>query len=435
MKRPTRPRALLSIAAAAALVGAFSINPFLNASASDHPKGDSTSAGNASSLLPEKKLILKSAKQVDLHNGTVRLPLHRGVANGKTVWYILTESSDVGLAADLDVNYAAKLTNLGVTCAACVQTVTETSAPDLKFGEATVHFAGAPDFSPTRVLVPGPTTLPATTVQPGAVGGPGYSPFIRIQGSPIVYNAPIVATGDDPFDVVTHSNTADRVLAIHPATAAGPGQFTQATVDLLVVRGFDAGQPILYISTEASDPLAAVLERATYVPLLNQASFLGGDDALGSGRERIFPFLNGQTGANNPNAQGLIHLIKDGHATEDANLANTALLAALENGGDARNVQGDFPTITDPRHALSYSPLWDAQVGQWTDKAVKQGLNTLQTDENQILNLAATRPDLLTGPGGAAYGSVGFVINCPVIAFTDKQPEEDLVDLVPNVQG
>jgi len=429
-------RALLALTAAAGVVGAFTLAPLFTASAAGPRSAFLTaSTTGGSSLLPSAKLILKSAKQVDLHNGTVRLPLHRGQAGGKTVWYILTESSDVGLAADLDVNYASKLTNLGISCPTCVQTVTQTSAPDLKFGEATVHFAGAPDFSPSRVLVPGPTTLPANTVQPGAVGGPGYSPFIRIQGSPVVYNAPIVATGDGPFDVVHHTNTGDRVLAIHPAAHAGPGQFTQATVDLLVVRGFDAGQPILYISTEASDPLAAVLERATYVPLLNRASFLGGDDALGSGRERIFPFLNGQTGANNPNAQGLIHLIKDGHATQDANLANTALLTALRNGGDARNIQGDFPTITDPRHSLSYSPLWDAQLGQWTDKAVKAGLNTLQTDENQILNLAATRPDLLTGPGGAAYGSVGFVINCPVIGFTNNEPKQDLVDLVPTAQG
>lgn len=420
--------------AALTVGGAFAVAPLITASA-DPPATSSTASIKKSSLLPASKLILKSAKQVNLRNGTVRLPLHRGKAGGKTVWYVLTESSDVGLAADFDVNYAAKLFNLGVSCPTCVQTVTQTSAPALKFGEATVHFTGAPDFSPRRVLVPGPTVLPAATVQPGAVGGPGYSPFIRIKGSPVVYNAPIVATGDGPFDVVHHSNTGDRVLAIHPAAHAGPGQFTQATVDLLVVRGFDAGQPILYISTEASDPLAAVLERATYVPALNHASFRGGDDALGSGRERIFPFLNGQTGARNPNAQGLIHLIKDGHASEAANLGNTALLAALAAGGDARNVQGDFPTITDPRHSLSYSPLWDAQLGQWTDKAVKAGLNTLQTDENQILNLAATRPDLLTGPGSAAYGSVGFVINCPVIAFTNKQPKQDLVNLVPKAQG
>ena len=431
---PLSRRLLASLAAVAA--AALASAQFSAPAAGQPASGRISAAAPAQSpLLPSSKLILKSAKQVNLRNGTVRLPLHRGKVGSKTVWFILTESSDFGLARDLDVNYSAKLTNLGIGCAACVQTVTQTSDPGLKFGEATVHFAGAPNFAPRRVLVPGPTTLPAKTVQPGAVGGRGYSPFIRINGSPIVYNAPIVATGDGPFDVVRHSNTQDRVLAIHPAAKARPGQFTQATVDLLVVRGFDAGQPILYISTEASDPLAAVLERSTYVPLLNKASFRGGDDALGSGRERIFPFVNGQTGANNKQAQGLIHLIKDGHATEDASLRNVALLAALRRGGDARNVQGDFPTITDPRHSTPYSPLWDAQLGEWTPKAVKARLNTLQTDENKILNLAASRPDLLTGPGGARYGSVGFVINCPVIAFTDKEPLADLVDLAPNAQG
>ena len=43
--------------------------------------------------------------------------------------------------------------------------------------------------------------------------------------------------------------------------------------------------------------------------------------------------------------------------------------------------------------------------------------------------------DLLTGPGGAPYGSVGFVINCPIIGYLDNQPTKDLVDLVPNAQG
>lgn len=432
-------KAVLAATAVAALAGAsfaqFTGTSAASAKASDAQSTDDHEAGRNTKLLDQRKLILRSAKQVDLGNDTVRLPLHRGEFNGETVWFVLTEASDFGLAADLNVNYSAKLTNFGISCLTCVQTVTETSDPLLKFGEGTIHFQGAPDFSPTRILVPGPTTLPATQVQPGAVGSELYSPFIRIEGSPVVYNAPIVATGDGPFDVTTHTNTGDRVLAINPAAPAGPGQFTQATADLLVVHGFDAGQTILYISTEASDPLAAVLERATYVPLLNQASFLGGDDALGSGRERIFAFINGQTGADNKNAQGLIHLIKDGHATEDATLANTALLKSLTKRGDARNVLGDFPTITDPRHSESYSPLWDAQLGQWTDKAVNEGLNTLQNDENAILNLAATRPDLLTGPDGAAYGSVGFVINCPVVAFIDKEPKADLVALVPGAQG
>lgn len=67
------------------------------------------------------------------------------------------------------------------------------------------------------------------------------------------------------------------------------------------------------------------------------------------------------------------------------------------------------------KHANAYSPLWDAQVGEWTQKAIDEGLNVRMTDENRILNLVAERPDLLTGPGGSPYASVGFVINCPTV--------------------
>lgn len=384
--------------------------------------------GQTRGLLPHRKIVLESSLRVDLTRDFVRLPLHQGTSNGTTVWYIITESSDFGLAADLDVNFAPKLANMSIACAACVQDVSLIEPKVNPFGEAVMDFPGAPDFSPDRVLVPGSTTpFPPDKAEPGAVATNGYSPFIRIDGSEAIYNASIVATGDGPFDVDTHNNTADRVLAIHPAKNVGPGKFSQASVDMLFVHGFDAGQPILYLSTETSDPIAATLERAIFVPALADSSFLGGDDFLGSARERIFPFVNGQ-------GQGFNHLITRGHATEDASFKNKGLIKALRNGGDALNVQGDFPTQSDPRHAFAYSPLWDAQVGEWTAKAVRLGLNTRQTDENEILNLAATRPDLLTGVGGAPYGATGFVINCPVIGFTDHRPVEDLVKPVRNAQ-
>ena len=185
-----------------------------------------------------------------------------------------------------------------------------------------------------------------------------------------MYSAPIVATGDGPFDVVHHTNTGDRVLGVHIAGPSAPGQFAESWVDILFVKGFDAGQPIVYISTDAGQPLSAVLERSTYVPALDKAAYNGGDDFLGSARERLFGFVNGQTGADNKEAQGFVHLVKDGHASEDASAGNTALIDALRNGGDLLNVFGDFPTETDPRHAQAYSPLWDAQLGQWTDKAI-----------------------------------------------------------------
>ena len=71
---------------------------------------------------------------------------------------------------------------------------------------------------------------------------------------------------------------------------------------------------------------------------------------------------------------------------------------------------GDFPTLTDPRHADAYSPLWDAQLGLWTAKAIKEGLDKRQIDENTVLNLAANRPDLLTGvnPATGAPRSLRF---------------------------
>ena len=125
------------------------------------------------------------------------------------------------------MNYAPKLGNLAIGDPEAVQTVTlESPTPDQnKFGQAVVDFQGAPDFSPTRIAEPGPTGFPLANFQPGAVAGPGYSPFIRIAGSPTVYSAPIVATGDGPFDVAHHTNTGDRVLGVHIAGPQKPGQF------------------------------------------------------------------------------------------------------------------------------------------------------------------------------------------------------------------
>jgi hypothetical protein len=432
--------ATLVLAAAAAAMGSQAL-----AGGKDAP-GAAKGLGQLSGLLPRDHLTTESAIQVDLSKETVRLPLYKGVAykgtpNQETVWYVLLDASDAGLAHDLGVNYAPKLANIGIGDPEAVQTVTlESPTPDQnKFGQAVVDFQGAPDFSPTRIAEPGPNGFPLAKFQPGAVAGPGYSPFIRVAGSDVVYNAPIVATGDGPFDVVHHSNTGDRVLGVHIAPPSPPGQYLESYADLLFVKGFDAGQPILYLSTDAGQPLTSVLERSTYVPALDKAAYNGGDDFLGSARERLFGFVNGQTGADNKQAQGFVNLVKDGHASEDASAGNIALINALRNGGDLLNVFGDFPTLADPRHADAYSPLWDAQLGLWTDKAIKEGLNTRQIDENVVFNLAATRPDLLTGINPAtgqpaAYGASGVDINCAVIGFTAKAPTANLAAPVPNSQ-
>src|SRR2546426_5598893 len=395
MKRIGKFRATAIAALTLAILAAAVASQALGGS--QHGSKSASGLGPLTGLLPRDHLTEESAIQVDLSKETVRLPLYKGKANGETVWYVLLDASDAGIAHDLGVNYAPKLGNLTIGDPAAVQTVTLDSPTPAQnpFGQAVVDFQGAPDFSPTRIAEPGPNGFPLANFQPGAVAGPGYSPFIRIAGSQTVYSAPIVATGDGPFDVVRHTNTGDRVLGIHIAGPSKPGQFAESWVDLLFVKGFDAGQPILYLSTDAGQPLTAVLERSTYVPALNNASFNGGDDFLGSARERLFGFINGQTGATNPQAQGFVNLVRDGHASEDASAGNTALINALRNGGDLLNVFGDFPTLRDPRHADAYSPLWDAQLGLWTQKAIDLCLEQRQIDEYVVLNMAVSRPALM----------------------------------------
>jgi hypothetical protein len=443
LARKRRPVAVLGALAAAASLGlagwgaAALAAPNAPAGRAGQVPGEARGLGQLSGILPTDKLTLPSTIEVNLSKEYARLPIYPGIAYAGTkhaekVWYILEDASTQGAADDLGVNFAPKLANIGISCPKCVQTVHLINPPPSQnhFGPAPLSFAGAPDFSPTRIATPGPDGFPLAKFQPGAVAGPGYSPFIRIAGSDTVYNAPIVATGNGPFDVVNHTNTSDKVLGIHiaPSPADSPsGAFKESWADMLITKGFDGGQPIVYLSTDAGQPLTAVLERSTYVPALNDASCNGCDDFLGSARERLFGFVNGQTGVGNAESQGFQHFAKDGPISENAVQTNTKFINAMRYGGDILNVFGDFPTLLSPRHADAYSPLWDAQLGLWTPKAVKEGLNKRQTEENRVLNLAFSHPDLLTGVNPATgkpqlYGSVGVDINCAVIGYTAKAP-------------
>ena len=378
-------------------------------------------------ILPKDHYSLDSARDVDAAKQTAILPLHRGVHNGETVWFIMTDASAMGIARDLNIMYAPKLANMAIGCPKCVQTVSLESVPkDNKFAEAVLSFPGVPDFSPARIWEPGTAGFPPAKAQPGAVGDSNYSPFIRIAGSNVVYNASIVAVGNGPFDVVHHSNTQDHVVAMDTALdydSDGP------EVTMQLAHGYDSGQPILYVSTESSDPVAATLERATYVPLLQNAPFLGGDDFMGSARERIFVVANGPRAAqaSPPDAeaqthqpQGLAYVSLDGRLGEDATVDNSASIRT------SNNIQGDFPIRSEPRHEFSYSPLWDVQVAEWTPQAIAQGKTRQLNDENEML--AAVKDGLMTGPMGAKFGSTGFVVNCSPIAYIAGKPTKDTTE-------
>ncbi len=152
-------------------------------------------------------------------------------------------------------------------------------------------------------------------------------------------------------------------------------------------NGFQGGKAVRYLSTESSNPVAATLENATLAPALDAAPFLDGD-GTDSSRASLAAFVNGQTGANNPQRQGL----------------NSALLDGL----DPLNVLRWNPSQG------RYSPLWDVHLTEWTAQAISTGQNLRQMDYGDILGLVSH--GLVTGPGGASFAASGFIVNCPIVS-------------------
>lgn len=333
----------------------------------------------------QKELIgplqLLRSGEVDQTAGTITLPLYEGkLESGETVWYVLTDTNDKGNAEALGLNYSAKLTYSNVGSAVRVAHL-ETDA-SLTFKGGTV------DFSPERTVVAGeaPNAFPPAEFQPGSVGDAAYTPLVRVENAGnFIYNAPIIAfdadaeelnlyCGGDPDYSLVH----DKVVSICPE---------EGTVTLTLTSGFSFARPVLYLSFESNHPLAATLEAATLAPALGDIS-VGRDDSAFSAVERIFVFANGPTGMGSPQRQGL----------------NSAVLGE----GSPLNVLGGIPTI-----ATDYSPLWDMNLGAWTQEAIDKGYRSRLTEEFAILG--AAEQGWLTGPDGEPYGSVGIIINCPIV--------------------
>ncbi|MGI8701168.1 MAG: DUF7482 domain-containing protein, partial [Nocardioidaceae bacterium] len=128
--------------------------------------------------LQKDRQTITSALRVDLTRDFATMPLHKGTAQGETVWYVITDVSDASMAQQLGINHAPKLANAPRDCPACVQ---EVLTDDPVLGQAPVQFQGAPDFSLTRTLTPAPkpTTFPPLSFTPGAQAEAGYSPYVR----------------------------------------------------------------------------------------------------------------------------------------------------------------------------------------------------------------------------------------------------------------
>lgn len=332
---------------------------------------------------------LLTAGVLDEDEGSITLPLYRGELKetGESVWYIVTDTTDANAAQALGLNHAGKL--------AFADNSRAVRPAETRQDGTLLFHSGSVDFSPERFVTPGNAEnanlppFPPLDFMPGAIGDELYSPLVRIiNAGGHIYNAPMMAFDVDEDEIdfcegnVDHSLVHDSVIRICPE---------EETITLELVSGFSFAKPVFYLSTDANDPLPAALEGATYAPGLRDVA-VGRDDSLFSAVERLFLTINGPSntveGQVNPQRQGLF--------------------SALSGEGGPLNVLGGIPTV-----ATDYSPLWDLNVGEWTQVAIDRGYRSRVTEEFQILGLIER--GFITGPGGAAYGSSGFIVNCPIV--------------------
>jgi hypothetical protein len=123
--------------------------------------------------------------------------------------------------------------------------------------------------------------------------------------------------------------------------------------------------------------------------------------------------------------------MKAGFPGRDAAVANPEVLEVFRRGADVSNIFDVFPTNSRRRDRREYSPLWDLQVGVYSDAAVARGLNGLKKDANVVRRLAAR--GLVTAPGEQPLGSANVLINCPALGFLESPPRGPRTT-VPGVQ-
>jgi hypothetical protein len=297
-----------------------------------------------------------------------QFPLQKGTSGGKTVWYVVTDSSNKADALARHVNFAPKLANAIGTPG--VQTVT--------MNNGVIDFPATVDFSPKRVLKAGPTGFPPSQASPPSVGKAGYSPLIKLP-SGIVINAPQIAND---------SGHADKALKLDMA---------KGTVLYQETEGRYEDKHVHYASFESGNPVAATIEDVTFAPTLNTVPKAGDVGLKTSARERLIAFINGPTGINNPGRQGVNSTIVD--------------------NADPHNILQEVPVL--PQHSdigdPKYAPAWDVHFAQWTPAAVAGGARVeLQSGDEVDLRVSMKQ---VTGPGGAKFGPSNFTVNCPLISI------------------
>ncbi|TFD60228.1 hypothetical protein E3T39_08300 [Cryobacterium suzukii] len=317
------------------------------------------------------EVFLDSAIAVDSENGTVTLPLYKGRHDGSVVWYVVTESSNKSDAERRGVNHAEKLANaLGTRAVQQAHRV-----------NGMLNFTGTVDFSPTRVVIPGPESFPPAEFHAGAIGDADYSPLVTSDGRTVL-NATQVANAS----------------GLHDAIVPNGIDYAHRRVTLDTLNGFYEGNRVQYLHQEASVELVAALEGSTWAPNLDAAPGLASFDRDASARAAIIPIINGQRGVNNPQRQGL--------------------QSAVAGEGDPLNITQVIPGDND------YTPIWDVTPAVWTQQAIDSGQQVRLMDHDDVADLFEDGVLVSGGTGPANDSLEGLralpgISNCPVVIEFD----------------
>lgn len=332
----------------------------------------------------QDSVYVKSALAINLtkNNANVTLPLFKGISpKGDEVYYIITEASDYDVAKQMGVNYSPKLSN--AIGSGGEQNVTINS-------DGHMVFKGNVDFSGVLSVEPGdaPSYFPPKAFTPGAKADSEWSSIVVLP-SKLVLNAQIVSN---------KTGNHDRLVSIDKA---------KMSVVLSILDGFRGGKEYFFhLVTDASADLPAALEKGVSASRLSLIPSAGKSLPTDkSARLSFSPNANGISDITTGQGQGFAYSIRNG-------------------GVDPINVF-PIPPYNDvsSKSINNYSPLWEANVSLWTQKAIDEGkvrritsikdqkeliaqgyITSLETD-GEINDFTGLRPT-----GG------GLIINCPVIA-------------------
>ena len=341
----------------------------------------------------EQNVFLKStlalADLEDPDKANATLPMFKGIGpDGEAdEYFIVTEAANFYVAKLLGVNYAPKL----------IYGRDTEGSQEVTLERGRIKFKGAVDFSPERKLVAGdgPFAFPPSVAEPGAIADEEWS-SLCVLPSGSVLNIQLVAN---------NSGLHDRVISIDQK---------RRTVTLQLLDGFQGGDQYYYhLVTDSSDPVAATIELGVYAPRLAKLPRFGESNIYDQSALLGFsPNVNGETGADNPDRQGLNSTIVD----------------------DDRDPINVFPLDPDNDQQFynNYSPMWDAHLNAWTDEAIAAGKRRRITSFTDLRNLV--EEGLVVSFAGSPGPENGFVaglrasnaiINCPVICQPFEQNSDN----------